>query len=158
MARDHLGLTPGTIGMMLVPPPRLCATFLPRVSRREDRCTVAGRIGVSIWALGIAGQRQERLRFSRALHRFPQFSCPLERVCGGSKHEHRGRPGQAAVRRLVVPVIQAMYAVGMLGSALMCSCRAGLPVAAHLFGLARLSLYVCGVAVGFTPAKKGCHS
>ena len=62
---------------------------------------------------------------------------------------------QAAVRRTVVPIIQAMYAVGMLGGALLGALAAqmGLPLGAHLFGLAALELLACGTAVGFYLTK-----
>ena len=60
------------------------------------------------------------------------------------------------MRRTVVPVIQAMYAVGMLGGALLGALAAqlGLPLGAHLFGLALLELFACGSAVGFYLTKE----
>lgn len=63
---------------------------------------------------------------------------------------------QAAVRRTVVPVIQAMYAVGMLGGALLGALAAqlGLSLGAHLFGLAALELIACGISVGFYLTKE----
>jgi len=63
---------------------------------------------------------------------------------------------QAAVRRTVVPIIQAMYAVGMLGGALLGALAAqmGLSLGAHLFGLAALELLACGTAVGFYLTKE----
>ena len=151
--RDHLGLTPGTIGMMLLIASLGSLLTLPTSGPIVMKIGArwAGRIGVFIWALGIAGAASGTLMES-----LPVFTASLVLMSAGtglwgSSMNIEAGLVQAAVRRLVVPVIQAMYAVGMLGGALVgaLAARAGLPVAAHLFGLATLELVVCGIAVGF---------
>ena len=151
--RDHLGLTPGTIGMMLLIASLGSLLTLPTSGPIVMKIGArwAGRIGVFIWALGIAGAASGTLMES-----LPVFTTSLVLMSAGtglwgSSMNIEAGLVQAAVRRLVVPVIQAMYAVGMLGGALVgaLAARAGLPVAAHLFGLATLELVVCGIAVGF---------
>ena len=111
----------------------------------------AGRIGVFIWALGIVGAATGTLANSLVLFTGSLVFMSAGAGLWGSSMNIEAGLVQAAVRRLVVPVIQAMYAVGMLGGALVgaLAARAGLPVAAHLFGLATLELVVCGIAVGF---------
>ncbi|WP_315579515.1 MFS transporter [uncultured Actinomyces sp.] len=151
--RDHLGLTPGTIGMMLLIASLGSLLTLPTSGPIVMKIGArwAGRIGVFIWAIGIAGAASGTLMES-----LPVFTASLVLMSAGtglwgSSMNIEAGLVQAAVRRLVVPVIQAMYAVGMLGGALVgaLAARAGLPVAAHLFGLAALELMVCGIAVGF---------
>lgn len=55
--RDHLGLTPGTIGMMLLIASLGSLLTLPTSGPIVMKIGArwAGRIGVFIWALGIAG-------------------------------------------------------------------------------------------------------
>ena len=151
--RDHLGLTPGTIGMMLLIASLGSLLTLPTSGPIVMKIGArwAGRIGVFIWALGIVGAATGTLANSLVLFTgSPVFMSAGAGLWGSSMNIEAGLV-QAAVRRLVVPVIQAMYAVGMLGGALVgaLAARAGLPVAAHLFGLATLELVVCGIAVGF---------
>jgi len=151
--RDHLGLTPGTIGMMLLIASLGSLLTLPTSGPIVMKIGArwAGRIGVSIWALGIAGAATGTLANSLVLFTGSLVFMSAGTGLWGSSMNIEAGLVQAAVRRLVVPVIQAMYAVGMLGGALVgaVAARAGLPVAAHLFGLATLELVVCGVAVGF---------
>ena len=49
-----------------------------------------------------------------------------------------------------------MYAVGMLGGALLgaLASQLGVPLGVHLFGLAALELIACGTAVGFYLTKE----
>ena len=151
--RDHLGLTPGTIGMMLLIASLGSLLTLPTSGPIVMKIGArwAGRIGVFIWALGIVGAATGTLANSLVLFTSSLVFMSAGTGLWGSSMNIEAGLVQAAVRRLVVPVIQAMYAVGMLGGALVgaVAARAGLPVAAHLFGLATLELVVCGVAVGF---------
>lgn len=151
--RDHLGLTPGTIGMMLLIASLGSLLTLPTSGPIVMKIGArwAGRIGVFIWALGIAGAASGTLMES-----LPVFTASLVLMSAGtglwgSSMNIEAGLVQAAVRRLVVPVIQAMYAVGMLGGALLgaLASRVGVPLGAHLYGLAVLELIVCGVSVGF---------
>ena len=151
--RDHLGLTPGTIGMMLLIASLGSLLTLPTSGPIVMKIGArwAGRIGVFIWALGIAGAASGTLMES-----LPVFTASLVLMSAGtglwgSSMNIEAGLVQAAVRRLVVPVIQAMYAVGMLGGALLgaLASRVGVPLGAHLYGLAALELIVCGVSVGF---------
>ena len=151
--RDHLGLTPGTIGMMLLIASLGSLLTLPTSGPIVMKIGArwAGRIGVFIWALGIVGAATGTLANSLVLFTGSLVFMSAGAGLWGSSMNIEAGLVQAAVRRLVVPVIQAMYAVGMLGGALVgaLAARAGLPVAAHLFGLATLELVVCGIAVGF---------
>lgn len=151
--RDHLGLTPGTIGMMLLIASLGSLLTLPTSGPIVMKIGArwAGRIGVFIWALGIVGAATGTLANSLVLFTGSLVFMSAGTGLWGSSMNIEAGLVQAAVRRLVVPVIQAMYAVGMLGGALVgaLAARAGLPVAAHLFGLATLELVVCGIAVGF---------
>ena len=151
--RDHLGLTPGTIGMMLLIASLGSLLTLPTSGPIVMKIGArwAGRIGVFIWALGIVGAATGTLANSLVLFTGSLVFMSAGTGLWGSSMNIEAGLVQAAVRRLVVPVIQAMYAVGMLGGALVgaLAARAGLPVAAHLFGLATLELGVCGIAVGF---------
>ena len=151
--RDHLGLTPGTIGMMLLIASLGSLLTLPTSGPIVMKIGArwAGRIGVFIWALGIVGAATGTLANSLVLFTGSLVFMSAGAGLWGSSMNIEAGLVQAAVRRLVVPVIQAMYAVGMLGGALVgaLAARAGLPVAAHLFGLATLELLVCGIAVGF---------
>ena len=151
--RDHLGLTPGTIGMMLLIASLGSLLTLPTSGPIVMKIGArwAGRIGVFIWTLGIVGAATGMLANSLVLFTGSLVFMSAGAGLWGSSMNIEAGLVQAAVRRLVVPVIQAMYAVGMLGGALVgaLAARAGLPVAAHLFGLATLELVVCGIAVGF---------
>ena len=151
--RDHLGLTPGTIGMMLLIASLGSLLTLPTSGPIVMKIGArwAGRIGVFIWALGIVGAATGTLANSLVLFTGSLVFMSAGAGLWGSSMNIEAGLVQAAVRCLVVPVIQAMYAVGMLGGALVgaLAARAGLPVAAHLFGLATLELVVCGIAVGF---------
>ena len=136
--RDDLGLTPATIGTMLLIASLGSLLTLPTSGPIVTKigARASGRIGVLIWALGIVCAGLGALT----------ASIPLATV----------GLVQAAVRRTVVPIIQAMYAVGMLGGALLGALAAqmGLSLGAHLFGLAALELLACGTAVGFYLTKE----
>ena len=151
--RDHLGLTPGTIGMMLLIASLGSLLTLPTSGPIVMRIGArwAGRIGVSIWALGIAGAATGTLANSLVLFTGSLVFMSAGTGLWGSSMNIEAGLVQAAVRRLVVPVIQAMYAVGMLGGALLgaLASRVGVPLGVHLYGLAALELIVCGVSIGF---------
>jgi len=151
--RDHLGLTPGTIGMMLLIASLGSLLTLPTSGPIVMKIGArwAGRIGVSIWAFGIAGAATGTLANSLVLFTASLVFMSAGTGLWGSSMNIEAGLVQAAVRRLVVPVIQAMYAVGMLGGALLgaLASRVGVPLGAHLYGLAVLELIVCGVSVGF---------
>ena len=156
--RDDLGLTPATIGTML-----LIAslgslltqpTSGPIVTKIGARAS--GRIGVLIWALGIVCAGLGALNVSIPLATAGLVLIAAGNGLWGATMNIEAGLVQAAVRRTVVPVIQAMYAVGMLGGALLGALAAqmGLPLGAHLFGLAALELLACGTAVGFYLTKE----
>ena len=151
--RDHLGLTPGTIGMMLLIASLGSLLTLPTSGPIVMKIGArwAGRIGVSIWALGIAGAATGTLANSLVLFTASLVFMSAGTGLWGSSMNIEAGLVQAAVRRLVAPVIQAMYAVGMLGGALLgaLASRVGVPLGAHLYGLAVRELIVCGVSVGF---------
>ena len=151
--RDHLGLTPGTIGMMLLIASLGSLLTLPTSGPIVMKIGArwAGRIGVSIWALGIAGAATGTLANSLVLFTASLVFMSAGTGLWGSSMNIEAGLVQAAVRRLVVPVIQAMYAVGMLGGALLgaLASRVGVPLGVHLYGLAALELIVCGVSIGF---------
>lgn len=151
--RDHLGLTPGTIGMMLLIASLGSLLTLPTSGPIVMKIGArwAGRIGVSIWAFGIAGAATGTLANSLVLFTASLVFMSAGTGLWGSSMNIEAGLVQAAVRRLVVPVIQAMYAVGMLGGALLgaLASRVGVPLGAHLYGLAALELIVCGVSIGF---------
>ena len=151
--RDHLGLTPGTIGMMLLIASLGSLLTLPTSGPIVMKIGArwAGRIGVSIWALGIAGATTGTLANSLVLFTASLVFMSAGTGLWGSSMNIEAGLVQAAVRRLVVPVIQAMYAVGMLGGALLgaLASRVGVPLGVHLYGLAALELIVCGVSIGF---------
>ena len=151
--RDHLGLTPGTIGMMLLIASLGSLLTLPTSGPIVMKIGArwAGRIGVSIWALGIAGATTGTLSNSLVLFTASLVFMSAGTGLWGSSMNIEAGLVQAAVRRLVVPVIQAMYAVGMLGGALLgaLASRVGVPLGVHLYGLAALELIVCGVSIGF---------
>ena len=151
--RDHLGLTPGTIGMMLLIASLGSLLTLPTSGPIVMKIGArwAGRIGVFIWALGIVGAATGTLANSLVLFTGSLVFMSAGAGLWGSSMNIEAGLVQAAVRRLVVPVIQAMYAVGMLGGALLgaLASRVGVPLGAHLYGLAALELIVCGVSIGF---------
>ena len=151
--RDHLGLTPGTIGMMLLIASLGSLLTLPTSGPIVMKIGArwAGRIGVFIWALGIVGAATGTLANSLVLFTGSLVFMSAGAGLWGSSMNIEAGLVQADVRRLVVPVIQAMYAVGMLGGALLgaLASRVGVPLGAHLYGLAALELIVCGVSIGF---------
>ena len=116
----------------------------------------SGRIGVAIWALGIVCAGMGALNVSIPLATAGLVLIAAGNGLWGATMNIEAGLVQAAVRRTVVPVIQAMYAVGMLGGALLGALAAqlGLPLGAHLFGLAALELLACGTAVGFYLTKE----
>lgn len=151
--RDHLGLTPATIGMMLLIASLGSLLTLPTSGPIVMKIGArwAGRIGVVIWAAGIAGAATGTLLNSLTVFTASLVFMSAGMGLWGSSMNIEAGLVQAAVRRLVVPVIQAMYAVGMLGGALVgaLASRVGLSIGAHLYGLAALELLICGVSVGF---------
>ncbi len=155
--RDDLGLTPATIGTMLLIASLGSLLTLPTSGPIVTKigARASGRIGVLIWALGIvcAGMGAQGVSIPLATAGLVLLAAG-NGLWGATMNIEAGLV-QAAVRRTVVPVIQAMYAVGMLGGALLGALAAqmGLPLGAHLFGLAALELLACGTAVGFYLTK-----
>ena len=155
--RDDLGLTPATIGTMLLIASLGSLLTLPTSGPIVTKigARASGRIGVLIWALGIvcAGLGAQGASIPLATAGLVLLAAG-NGLWGATMNIEAGLV-QAAVRRTVVPVIQAMYAVGMLGGALLGALAAqmGLPLGAHLFGLAALELLACGTAVGFYLTK-----
>ena len=155
--RDDLGLTPATIGTMLLIASLGSLLTLPTSGPIVTKigARASGRIGVLIWALGIvcAGMGAQGVSIPLATVGLVLLAAG-NGLWGATMNIEAGLV-QAAVRRTVVPVIQAMYAVGMLGGALLGALAAqmGLPLGAHLFGLAALELLACGTAVGFYLTK-----
>ncbi len=156
--RDDLGLTPATIGTMLLIASLGSLLTLPTSGPIVTKigARASGRIGVLIWALGIvcAGMGAQGASIPLATAGLVLLAAG-NGLWGATMNIEAGLV-QAAVRRTVVPVIQAMYAVGMLGGALLGALAAqmGLPLGAHLFGLAALELLACGTAVGFYLTKE----
>ena len=155
--RDDLGLTPATIGTMLLIASLGSLLTLPTSGPIVTKigARASGRIGVLIWALGIvcAGLGAQGVSIPLATAGLVLLAAG-NGLWGATMNIEAGLV-QAAVRRTVVPVIQAMYAVGMLGGALLGALAAqmGLSLGAHLFGLAVLELLACGTAVGFYLTK-----
>ena len=156
--RDNLGLTPATIGTMLLIASLGSLLTLPTsgpivttIGARASGC-----IGVAIWAMGIDCAGVGALNVSIPLATAGLVMIAAGNGLWGATMNIEAGLVQAAVRRTVVPVIQAMYAVGMLGGALLGALAAqlGLPLGAHLFGLAVLELIACGSAVGFYLTKE----
>lgn len=151
--RDDLGLTPATIGTMLLIASLGSLLTLPTSGPIVTKigARASGRIGVFIWALGIVCAGLGALNASIPLATVGLVLLAAGNGLWGATMNIEAGLVQAAVRRTVVPVIQAMYAVGMLGGALLGAVAAqmGLPLGAHLFGLAALELLACGTAVGF---------
>ena len=151
--RDDLGLTPATIGTMLLIASLGSLLTLPTSGPIVTTigARASGRIGVAIWALGIVCAGVGALNVSIPLATLGLVLIAAGNGLWGATMNIEAGLVQAAVRRTVVPVIQAMYAVGMLGGAL--AAQLGLPLGAHLFGLAALELLACGTAVGFYLTK-----
>ena len=155
--RDDLGLTPATIGTMLLIASLGSLLTLPTSGPIVTTigARASGRIGVLIWALGIVCAGMGALNASIPLATAGLVLLAAGNGLWGATMNIEAGLVQAAVRRTVVPVIQAMYAVGMLGGALLGAVAAqmGLPLGAHIFGLAALELLACGTAVGFYLTK-----
>ena len=155
--RDDLGLTPATIGTMLLIASLGSLLTLPTSGPIVTKigARASGRIGVLIWALGIVCAGMGALNVSIPLATAGLVLIAAGNGLWGATMNIEAGLVQAAVRRTVVPVIQAMYAVGMLGGALLGALAAqmGLSLGAHLFGLAALELLACGTAVGFYLTK-----
>ena len=155
--RDDLGLTPATIGTMLLIASLGSLLTLPTSGPIVTKigARASGRIGVLIWALGIVCAGMGALNASIPLATAGLVLLAAGNGLWGATMNIEAGLVQAAVRRTVVPVIQAMYAVGMLGGALLGALAAqmGLSLGAHLFGLAALELLACGTAVGFYLTK-----
>ena len=155
--RDNLGLTPATIGTMLLIASLGSLLTLPTSGPIVTTigARASGRIGVAIWALGIVCAGVGALNVSIPLATVGLVLLAAGNGLWGATMNIEAGLVQAAVRRTVVPIIQAMYAVGMLGGALLGALAAqlGLPLGAHLFGLAALELLACGTAVGFYLTK-----
>ncbi len=156
--RDDLGLTPATIGTMLLIASLGSLLTLPTSGPIVTKigARASGRIGVLIWALGIVCAGFGALNASIPLATAGLVLLAAGNGLWGATMNIEAGLVQAAVRRTVVPVIQAMYAVGMLGGALLGAVAAqmGLSLGAHLFGLAALELLACGTAVGFYLTKE----
>ena len=156
--RDDLGLTPATIGTMLLIASLGSLLTLPTSGPIVTKigARASGRIGVLIWALGIVCAGLGALNVSIPLATAGLVLIAAGNGLWGATMNIEAGLVQAAVRRTVVPVIQAMYAVGMLGGALLGALAAqmGLSLGAHLFGLAALELLACGTAVGFYLTKE----
>ncbi len=155
--RDDLGLTPATIGTMLLIASLGSLLTLPTSGPIVTTigARASGRIGVAICALGIVCAGLGALNVSIPLATVGLVLLAAGNGLWGATMNIEAGLVQAAVRRTVVPIIQAMYAVGMLGGALLGALAAqlGLPLGAHLFGLAALELLACGTAVGFYLTK-----
>lgn len=155
--RDDLGLTPATIGTMLLIASLGSLLTLPTSGPIVTKigARASGRIGVLIWALGIVCAGIGALNVSIPLATLGLVLLAAGNGLWGATMNIEAGLVQAAVRRTVVPIIQAMYAVGMLGGALLgaLASQMGLPLGAHLFGLAALELLACGTAVGFYLTK-----
>ena len=156
--RDDLGLTPATIGTMLLIASLGSLLTLPTSGPIVTKigARASGRIGVAIWALGIVCAGIGALNVSIPLATLGLVLLAAGNGLWGATMNIEAGLVQAAVRRTVVPIIQAMYAVGMLGGALLgaLASQMGLPLGAHIFGLAALELLACGTAVGFYLTKE----
>ena len=156
--RDDLGLTPATIGTMLLIASLGSLLTLPTSGPIVTTigARASGRSGVAIWALGVSCSGVGALNVSIPLATAGLVLIAAGNGLWGATMNIEAGLVQAAVRRTVVPIIQAMYAVGMLGGALLgaLASQMGLPLGAHLFGLAALELLACGTAVGFYLTKE----
>ena len=115
--RDDLGLTPATIGTMLLIASLGSLLTLPTSGPIVTAigARASGRIGVAIWALGIVCAGVGALNVSIPLATVGLVLLAAGNGLWGATMNIEAGLVQAAVRRTVVPVIQAMYAVGMLG-------------------------------------------
>ena len=156
--RDDLGLTPATIGTMLLIASLGSLLTLPTSGPIVTAigARASGRIGVSIWAIGVSCAGAGALHASIPLATIGLVLLAAGNGLWGATMNIEAGLVQAAVRRTVVPIIQAMYAVGMLSGALLgaLASQLGLPLGVHLFGLAALELIACGTAVGFYLTKE----
>lgn len=117
--RDDLGLTPATIGTMLLIASLGSLLTLPTSGPIVTTigARASGRIGVAIWALGIVCAGVGALNVLIPLATLGLVLIAAGNGLWGATMNIEADLVQAAVRRTVVPVIQAMYAVGMLGGA-----------------------------------------
>ena len=156
--RDALSLTPAMIGTMLLIASLGSLLTLPTSGPLVTAigARASGRIGVSIWALGVSCAGAGALHASIPLATLGLVLLAAGNGLWGATMNIEAGLVQAAVRRTVVPIIQAMYAVGMLSGALLgaLASQLGLPLGVHLFGLAALELIACGTAVGFYLTKE----
>lgn len=156
--RDDLSLTPAMIGMMLLIASLGSLLTLPTSGPLVTAigARASGRIGVSIWTIGVSCAGAGALHASIPLATLGLVLLAAGNGLWGATMNIEAGLVQAAVRRTVVPIIQAMYAVGMLSGALLgaLASQLGLPLGVHLFGLAALELIACGTAVGFYLTKE----
>ena len=156
--RDDLSLTPAMIGTMLLIASLGSLLTLPTSGPLVTAigARASGRIGVSIWAIGVSCAGAGALHASIPLATLGLVLLAAGNGLWGATMNIEAGLVQAAVRRTVVPIIQAMYAVGMLSGALLgaLASQLGLPLGVHLFGLAALELIACGTAVGFYLTKE----
>ena len=119
--RDDLGLTPATIGTMLLIASLGSLLTLPTSGPIVTAigARASGRIGVSIWAIGVSCAGAGALHASIPLATAGLVLIAAGNGLWGATMNIEAGLVQAAVRRTVVPIIQAMYAVGMLGGALL---------------------------------------
>ena len=155
--RDALSLTPAMIGTMLLIASLGSLVTLPSSGPLVTviGARASGRIGVSIWAIGVSCAGVGALHASIPLATLGLVLLAAGNGLWGATMNIEAGLVQAAVRRTVVPIIQAMYAVGMLGGALLgaLASQLGVPLGV-LFGLAALELIACGTAVGFYLTKE----
>ena len=156
--RDDLGLTPAMIGTMLLIASLGSLVTLPSSGPLVTAigARASGRIGVSIWAIGVSCAGMGALHASIPLATLGLVLLAAGNGLWGATMNIEAGLVQAAVRRTVVPIIQAMYAVGMLSGALLgaLASQLGVPLGVYLFGLAALEMIACGTAVGFYLTKE----
>ena len=156
--RDDLSLTPAMIGTMLLIASLGSLLTLPTSGPLVTAigARASGRIGVSIWAIGVSCAGAGALHASIPLATLGLVLLAAGNGLWGATMNIEAGLVQAAVRRTVVPIIQAMDAVGMRSGALLgaLASQLGLPLGVHLFGLAALELIACGTAVGFYLTKE----
>ena len=90
---------------------RLSSTASTAIGARAS-----GRIGVSIWAIGVSCAGAGALHASIPLATIGLVLLAAGNGLWGATMNIEAGLVQAAVRRTVVPIIQAMYAVGMLSA------------------------------------------
>ena len=156
--RDDLGLTPAMIGTMLLIASLGSLVTLPSSGPLVTAigARASGRIGVSIWAIGVSCAGMGALHASIPLATLGLVLLAAGNGLWGATMNIEAGLVQAAVRRTVVPIIQAMYAVGMLSGALLgaLASQLGVPLGVYLFGLAALEMIACGTAVGYYLTKE----